>query len=262
MSRAILASFITNREFIREMVLRDLRARNQGAVLGYLWLIIRPLLQTALYVALIGFVFHGKLAQDSHTLNYLLYVLSGMVPWQIVVKCLEDGPSLIRDRMDLVKQVLYPIETLPVNSLALASVGAGATLAIYVPLALYAGALSWTVVLSPVYLAFLVAFVLGSSWILMIAGVVLKDLREIVATVLALLVYLSPVVMSPEIVGATVWQLILLNPLAHVVICFRDVLTGQLHLVSWVWFGTMSFALMAAGSLLLGRARMHINEYI
>ena len=73
-------------------------------------------------------------------------------------------------------------------------------LAIYFVLALSTGQAVWSWVLLPIPAAVLVVFVLGTSWVFMIAGVLVKDLREIVALFLNLLVYLSPVVASESMI--------------------------------------------------------------
>ena len=114
---------IENRELIWELVLRDLKGLNKGAFLGYLWLVINPLVQVTAYVVIVSFVFQTRLAPNTDSMSYPLYVLSGMIPWQIMTKAIQESPSLIRERMELVKQVIYPIETLPLNSLLVSSFG-------------------------------------------------------------------------------------------------------------------------------------------
>jgi len=125
-----------------------------------------------------------------------------------------------------------------------------------------AGALHPAVVLLPVPLALLALLLLGLSWIFSIAGVLLKDLREVIAIVLGLLVYLSPVVLHESMVGERLWRLVLLNPLAHVVVCFRDVFQGDFHPLSWGLFLAMTALALGAGAWVMGRAKVLINEYI
>jgi len=253
---------IHHRELIWEMALRDLKGMHKGAFLGYFWLVISPLVQVLAYVLIVSFVFRSRLSQNAGPLDYALYVLSGMIPWQIISKSVQEAPSLIRERMELVKQVIYPIETLPLTSLLVSSFGSVVSLALFLILTLIGGSFRWTFFLLPIPLVLLVAFVLGISWIFSIAGVLIKDLREIVTVLLNLLIYVSPVVVSREMVGERIWRYILWNPLSHVIICFRDIFEARFHFESWVIYAFMSLAAFFIGDWVITRTKLLINEYI
>ena len=257
------ASIWSNRELVWEMALRDLKGLNKGAVLGVVWLILGPLIQVGAYVIIVSFVFQARSGgRETGHFDYVLYVLSGMVPWQVITKSIQESPSLIRERMELVKQVIYPIETLPMTSLISSSVGALVSFVVFLALSAVSGKITWTYILLPVPLGLLVALVLGTSWVFSIAGVLLKDLREVVTVILGLMVYVSPVVIEESMVNPQLWQLILWNPLAHVVICFRDVLVGDFHGTSWLVFAVLSGVSCLLGGWVVTRAKILINEYI
>jgi lipopolysaccharide transport system permease protein len=257
-----LLAIVRHRELVAAMALRDLKAFNKGALLGGAWLVIRPLVQTAAYVAIVSFVLRSAMAGTGGPWSYALYVLSGMIPWQLVTRSLEAAPSLIRERTELVKQVIYPLETLPIVELLVASCGSAVSLAVYLACGLAAGELSWTMLLLPLPVCLLCLFTMGVAWVLMIAGAVVKDLREVVSLVLGLSVYASPVVLREEAVSPRVWAVVLWNPISHIVICFRDVYRGEFHPASWLIFGAMSAAALIAGAAVMARARRYINEYI
>ena len=229
-----IRSTIQHRELIWEMAMRDLKALNKGAFLGYLWLIINPLIQVAAYVIIVSFIFKNRLSENSGTFDYALYVLSGMIPWQMITKSLQDSPNLILNKMELVKQVIYPIETLPLTSLIVSSMGVFVSLCVFFILTAVTGEFNWTILLLPIPFFILVVFLLGISWAFSIIAVLIKDLREMVTVALSLLVYLSPVVVSEAMVGEKIWGYILWNPLAHIVICFRDVFNATFHGWSWL----------------------------
>lgn len=258
----LLHSIAIHRQLVWEMALRDLRGVGKGALLGHLWLVINPLIQVSAYVVIVTYVFRARLHEGAEPLDYAIYVLSGMVPWQIVSRSLQEAPSLIRDRMDLVKQVIYPIETLPLSSLIFNSFGAAVTLFLLLALSAFSGHIAWTTVLLPLPFALLLVFLLGISWLCSIVGVVFKDLRDVVTVTLGLLVYVSPVVLSEAMVGERIWHCIMWNPLAHIVVCFRDVFYATFHPWSWLVFGTMAGVCLALGSWLMIRAKVIINEYI
>ena len=260
--KSIILSFFQNRELIVEMAKRDLKMINKGAFLGYIWLILSPLIQTAAYVIIVSFVFRSHLGEGSEKTDYALYVLGGMIPWQIITKSLATAPTQIRDRMELVKQVIYPIETLPLTGLVVTSFGALVSLVIFLFLNIVCGKLTWGILLFPVPTVLLILLILGISWIFSIVGIFFKDLREMVSIVLGLLVYLSPVVSSPEMVGGKMWKLILLNPLSHIVICFRDIYYLEFHQLSWIIFIMMASVSFIVGSWVINHTKILINQYI
>jgi lipopolysaccharide transport system permease protein len=257
-----LYSIFENRELIWEMAIRELKESTKGAFLGLIWISLSPLIQVAVYVVVVSLVFKSRLGESSGHFDYAIYVLSGMVPWQLMNKSLTEAPSLIRSRMELVKQVIYPIETIPISTLIISSVGSMVAFCIFLVLSTISLNITWTFLLLPVPCFLLGLFLVGVGWIFSIAGILIKDLREIVSVVLGLMVYVSPVVVSEEMIGGTIWKIILCNPLAHVVICFRDIYNAGFHPFSWLVFVAMSIIAFVLGGLVITKTKILINEYI
>jgi lipopolysaccharide transport system permease protein len=262
MIKNIVSLFIEFRVLIIESTKRDLQVLNKGAFLGHAWLFLGPLIQTGAYVIIVSFLLGGHQDAKGNLLRYALYVLGGMIPWQIISRCLTDAPSLIRSRMDLVKQVIYPVETLPLTGLLVGSCGALVSFCVFLLLGAITGTLGWGILLVPVPFFFMVVFLVGASWILAVLGIFLKDLREVVSTLVAILVYFTPVVATPDLTGTTIWKAILLNPLSHIILCFRDTYRLEFSWVSWAVFLVMAGLVFAAGGWLITRTKLMINEYL
>jgi lipopolysaccharide transport system permease protein len=259
---SVFSSLVANWPFAKAMAGRDLKGTNKGAVLGFAWLVVRPLIQVAGYVVIVTYVFGARLGPQAGPFDYALHVLSGLAAWQAVQRTLEEAPSLIRDRMEILKQVIYPLETLPLTAMIASCIGPAVSLGVYIVMALATGQLPWTAILLPIPVVLLVLLMLGLSYVFMIAGVLLKDLREIVSVTLGLMIYFSPVLVSESMVGKQIWSLMMLNPLAHVVICFRDVLRAEFHGTSWLVFALCAGAAFVIGSMLIHRTKLMINEYL
>jgi lipopolysaccharide transport system permease protein len=244
------------------MAKHELRGLFQGSMLGILWLVLRPLIQAGAYIVLVGFVFQVKLGTVGSRFDYALYVLTGLVAWEYMSKALAETPMLIRSRMAIVSQVVYPIETLPLASLLVGAVGPGLTLLIVLTLGAFNGSLAWTTIFLLVPMILLLTFLIGAGWIFMFVGVLVKDLTEVIGLVLGLMVYFSPVILTETMVGPTIWKLVQLNPLSHVVISMRDVFYGTFHLRSWVIFGAMSLTVFSLGAWTVTHAKVKINEFL
>lgn len=251
-----------NRELIWEMALRDLKGGSKGAVLGVLWVVINPFIQVVAYVVIVSFLFKVKLHDRMGPFDYATYVLSGMIPWQILTKSITDAPMLIRSNTDIVKQIIYPLETLPLTSLLMSCFGGVIQLLVLLTILLFTNHLEWTLILLPVAFFFLLLFILGMSWILSIAGVVFKDLKDIIGVLMTLLIYFSPVILHESMTGSALWQYVMFNPLSHIIISFRDVFLGNFHLSSWIFFLTQSIGAFLLGNVAMLKAKQVINEYI
>lgn len=258
----LVQSIIQRWPFARAMAAREMRGITKGSVFGVAWLVVRPVVQVAAYVTIVTYVFGARLGPAAGPYDYALFVLAGLFAWQILQRGLEESTSLIRDRMEILKQVVYPIETLPITTSLISSIGPAVILVVYLCLALLGGKLSPSIALLPIPLAMLLLLNLGLSWIFMVIGVILKDLKEIISVLLGLTVYMSPVVISPAMVSPRIWSLILLNPISHVIITFRDVFDGTFHPVSWAIFATGMLISLGLGAFVITRARVAINEYL
>lgn len=258
----LLCSLVQKHRIAWQSAKHELRGRYKGTYLGLLWAGLLPLLQVAVYVFVIAVVFQVRSARYSGTFDYALYVLGGMIPWLVIVGVLQDAPMLVRVRMDLVKQVVFPIETLPLASFFVHSATFIVGFGFYLILAVASATIKWTFILLPLPILLLAFLLIGLSWFLMIAGVIFKDLSHIVTVIFTFLIFFTPVLLSVDMVGQDIWLFLMFNPVSHVILCFRDVLLGTFHPWSWLVFAGMTFLFLLAGGWVLGRTKLLINEYL
>lgn len=260
--REFIPTFYRNRDLIWNMAVFDLHGQTKGSLLGLIWIALVPLIQTLVYVVFISFIFKVRGATGGGAFDYAIYVMTGQMTWVFMTRSIMDAPMVLRKQIALIKQVVYPVETLPLTSLLIAGVGSVFTFIVALVLGAVEGLVSWTILLFPLALVLMLLFLLGSTWILMLAGVILKDLREIISVVFSMMFFLSPVILTEKIVGPTIWTFILLNPFAHVVIAFRDLFYGTFHPMSWIIFLALTIATLVVGALLVARTQLMINEYV
>ena len=61
------------------LIVRDLKVRYAGSVLGYLWTILDPLMMTGVYWFIFSVVFTGRrIGEDP----YVLFLVMGLLSWQ------------------------------------------------------------------------------------------------------------------------------------------------------------------------------------
>ena len=102
---------------IREMVLRDIKGGHAGHGLGSLWIYAQPMVVVATYMLIFGVVIGSKMAiTDTFPGDYTSYILVGLTAWLVMSGVLGRATNAFSGNANLVKQVVFPIETLPISS--------------------------------------------------------------------------------------------------------------------------------------------------
>jgi len=107
-----------------QMVRRDIAQRYRGSVGGLLWAVVQPLLMLTIYTLVFGSVLKVKWPGAEDSLDYALILFIGLVPYMFVSEGLARAPSLIVGSANLVKKIAFPLQVLPVMSVATAALHA------------------------------------------------------------------------------------------------------------------------------------------
>ena len=83
--------------------------------------------------------------------------------------------------------------------------------------------LGWAWLLLPVFLILLLMMLVGCAWVLSLANLIIRDTPQILAYVLTLLMLTSPIAFVAEMLPDGARFLLVLNPFAHYVRCFQEV---------------------------------------
>jgi lipopolysaccharide transport system permease protein len=236
------------REILYMLVLRDLKARTRQAYLGYLWILIQPLLLTGVFTFLVQQVL-GR--SDLSDVPYPIFVMAAVIPWQFFANSLiESSESLVKN-VDLVRQVYFPREILAIYPMfsRLLDVAIGFA-ALLVFMAIYHVPLSGWVVVTPVILAIEMLFIAAAGLVLSAANVGFRDVSRGLPLLLFLMLYSVPVLYAAERVPASVRPLFNLNPMAHLVEEFRAAVLGT-HPPDTVGLATL--AVLGLVSLLIAQ---------
>jgi lipopolysaccharide transport system permease protein len=98
----------------------ELSKKYAGSVLGMAWVILQPALLLSVYLFVYSVVFKMRLAGSSR-LGYVLYVFCGLVPFLGTIEAITMGAASIKQNIHLVKNVMLPIELVPVRAVLVAS---------------------------------------------------------------------------------------------------------------------------------------------
>ncbi len=223
MARLILsADLIRYRGVIWTMAKHELAARYVGTLGGPLWAIIQPVATVAVF----WFVFSvGFKAQGPSGMPFVIYFLCGLAPWLTFNEVVSRSVSAITDNVHLVKKVVFPTEVLPFVYLAASAVSHLVLVGLVVAVAAAQGyAPTLHLLQLPYYFLAMGLLMLGLGWALAALNTFHRDVGQIVAVVLNLWFWLTPIVWTPEMVPEKWLWVFRLNPMFHVVEGYRNAL--------------------------------------
>jgi homopolymeric O-antigen transport system permease protein len=109
-----------------------------------------------------------------------------------------------------------------------------------------------------------VVSLIGLVWFLSLLNVIFRDIQNLLTPVLMMMLIVSPIAYTPEIVPDSLRPLILLNPFAYFVVAYQQVISlgihpGPLHALALVLLAVVPFV---AGSWFFARAKRVIVDYV
>jgi len=245
------------RFFIVSSVRNDLRARFARSHFGAAWMVLQPLAQVAIFSLVLSEVLAARLPGTTSKSAYAIYLMAGLLSWSLFSEITSRCLTLFVDNAGLLKKMVFPRICLPVivvgsallNNLLL-------FMAMLLIFALMGHApsleLAWLLPLT----ALTVAFSLGLGLMMGVLNVFLRDVGQVMAIVLQLWFWLTPIVYMPSIVPGGFQSWIALNPMTPIVQAYQQsILHGQApDLVGMAWVVGLAALLLVLALLLFRRA--------
>jgi lipopolysaccharide transport system permease protein len=237
-------------ELILSLAKRDLLTRYKGSVLGIVWAVVTPIVMIAIFTFIFAGIFGARFGSSNSHWDYALYLFCGLIPWTMFQETLQQSATTIVNHANLVKRVIFPLETLPVAQ-AFSALGNQlfASIALLLAVVLIQHQLPITFVWFPVILIPQLLIAIGAGWLLASLGVFLRDIVQGVSLVLMAWMYLTPIIYPESIVPERFKRLINLNPFTPLVRNYRRIFLENQHPD---WAGLGYFTLIALLVFLFG----------
>jgi lipopolysaccharide transport system permease protein len=240
----------------------ELSKRYAGSVLGMSWLILQPALYLSVYLFVYLVLFKGQFVGFTR-LGYVLYVFCGLVPYLGTIDAISLGAVSIKQNIHLVKNVMLPIELVPVRAVLVASVSQAVGLAVVILLSALNGSLTLHVLWLPVVWVLQILMLCGLAWILSSIAVGLPDISYFINLFMFLLMWVSPIGYTVDMVPPKLAAVLYLNPVYYLLEVYRDsVLLGRFPSpgVASVYVG-LSLLLFAVGAAFFRAFRGVLLDY-
>lgn len=228
------------RELIYNLAVKDLKVRYKTPVLGFLWILLNPLLQMMVLSILFTFVVRIQVA------NYPVFILTALIPWAFFSHSLSTSTSSIVENAPLIKKVWFPREVIPVSVNLANLVNFLLSLAVlFAFLAFWGIKPTLVILLLPLVIACQLIFNIGMSLLTAALHTYYRDVRYLVDAMLMVWFYLTPIFYPITMVPERFLPIYMLNPMAGIVTLYRDVLLYGRLPDSSILLSTIVMALMA-----------------
>ena len=263
---ALPAELYQNRKLVLSLAKNDFKTKYAGSYLGIVWAFIQPIVTILVY----WFVFSvGLKAVTVSDYPFVLYLVSGIVPWFFFQDALNGGTNALIEYNYLVKKVVFKISILPIVKIISAlfvhvffvvfalilCACYGYTPSLYTLQIIYYSICTFLLVLGLVY---------ATSAIV----IFFRDLTQIISIFLQVGVWLTPIMWDINMLSSHPWliKLFKLNPMYYVVTGYRDSMLGHVGIwnhASWtIYFWVVTILLFGLGSVIFKRLKPHFADVL
>lgn len=219
--RKLSGFLVRHRRILVAITHVELAKRYAGSAFGRLWVILHPALLLGIYLFVYLVVFRVRFPGYSQ-LDYVLFVFTGLVPYLGFMEAITTGCSSIKQNMHLVKNVMLPIELIPVRSVLVSMTSQIVSIGVLLPLLGWNGSLSLHLLWLPVVFFLQVLLLIGLVWILSAVAVAIPDVGYFVNLFVLFLLFVSPIGFKPEMIPESMRFIVTLNPIHYMAETYRS----------------------------------------
>lgn len=237
------------------LVRRDVKMRFQQTFIGFLWIVLQPLIQMLIFYVILGIL----VKVPTGNIPYHLFFLSAFVIWQFFTQVVNASALSLVGNIGIIIKSYFPRLALPLSSVAGALIDFVVSFVVLTVFLLIDGnyPISIRYLLIPVLLFLTTIFASGVGLLFGALMVVFRDMKNLLGFILMMWMYVTPIIFPITLVPEKYRIFFYLNPLTSLVDGFRWVVLRQGDLPSlgylsvsflvaiFIWFcGAIAFRAM------------------
>lgn len=255
-------SIWANRKLIMDLSNKDFNDKYLGSFLGVVWAFIQP----TTTILIFWFLFQvGFRSLPVDNVPYILWLISGMLPWFYFSECLMNATNAIVENRYLVKNVVFKVKLLPfvkiVSSLYIHLFFIMFLIAMYTIYGIHMS-IYWVQIIY--YILAMILLLIGITFLTSSILVFFKDLGHILAMILQFGFWITPIFWSLKMIPSKYYLLIKLNPFYYIVEGYRETFIYKV----WFWehpglsayYWLFVIILLLVGSNIFKKLRPHFAD--
>lgn len=258
-----MARLILGRYHLLASITRvELAKRYSGSLFGQLWVVLHPAMLLSIYLFLFLVVFPVRFPGYSD-FRFVLFIFAGLVPFIGLSDAVSTGVLCLKQNMHLVKNVMIPLELIPIRTVAVASITMLASLGLLVLLLLASGKPAYSMLALPVVVALQLLLHVGIVFVLAPVALGFPDLAYFTNLGLLFLMFVSPIAYRVDMIPPAMRFIVYLNPVYYQTEVYRSVLLdGRLpEPLSALVYTLLCVGTFALGSLFFRRFEGVLADY-
>lgn len=214
-----IKTFQNYRSLLWEFVKKDIKLKYRNSVLGIIWSMLNPLLIMAVLTFVFSNIFKNKIP------NFPIYILSGKLLYDFFSLSTNQCLKSITGKSSLIKKIYVPKYLYPLSKTISAFI---ISLISFIPLIVIMIVMKVPLTkMTPLAIFPLISLFflsLGMGLILATVNVFFRDMEHLYSVVLLMIMYMSALFYSPDIIAKNHMFILKFNPIFPVISAFRDCL--------------------------------------
>ena len=237
-------SLWARRSFINEYARSELHASHFDSIFGQLWLILNPLLLSAIYFVLI------KIIAGSADSTRYAHLTSSLFLFYLVSNPMNSGTKSVTSSESLILNTAFPRIALPLSTTIVALFKFLPTIPVFLVIKFALGlSFDWNMLWGIVVVLVALVFGLGIAILIAAANVYIRDISNFLPYLNRTLLYVSPVLFEASSVSEKLSFLKVINPFFPILDTWSKVMV---HNQSLAWGEVGKAAIWAFGTFLIG----------
>ncbi|KAB2458973.1 ABC transporter permease [Bacillus sp. CH126_4D] len=261
----VLKEQIKSLHLIKRLSIYQIKSTNSNNYLGIIWEFLNPLIQMSVYWFVFGLGIRG--GQGVNGIPFIYWLTAGLLVWFFINPAIIQGSKSIYTRINIISKMNFPMSVIPsyvimanfyqhlilfgIVTLIFLVIGPGISIN-YIQIVYYMFA---TII-------FLFSFTLITSTL----ATVVRDIQMIVQAVMRMMLYLTPILWTPEKLPSVIQKIMQLNPLGYIVEGYRQSLLGTgwfyQDIKQTLYFWGIVLFMLFLGSILHIKFRKHFIDYL
>jgi len=199
----------------------EFRARYRAQALGVVWSLLNPLVMMGILSLIFTRMFRSTQP------HFPIFMLIGLIAWEWVSNAASTATGAFVANAEILKRTVFPRALLPMAGML--SYGINfliecTVLIAFIPIFPDAFTLSWTLLLIPVVLLFLVVLLSGITLMVSALNVIYRDVQYLVTTLLMIFYWLTPLIYPIDIVPEPFQTAFKCSPLTGILNALRGII--------------------------------------
>jgi len=242
------------------LIQKEVTIQYKRTTLGILWTLIDPILSAAVFYIAFTVILKYNIQ------NYTLFLLSALFPWTLFSNSIILSTNVLITNKSLIKKIPFPRHFLLLAVVTAQCIHFLFSIPITIFLVYYYGntiSLIWVLGI-PVLILIQLALTLGFSFVVSTINVYFRDMQYIIAFIINMLFWLTPILYSVDTIPAQYRYLFLnFNPLTRLICSWRELF--MFNILNWENIGfcfAISLSILFIGIVFFQRFGKRIDEVI